>query len=62
VTYSSLPTTRYLDRPPLAYIDQLPYEQGKLATEVLFRQLNGLAHPETTPPENLIIESKLVIY
>ncbi|MBN9382661.1 MAG: LacI family DNA-binding transcriptional regulator [Chitinophagaceae bacterium] len=62
VTYSNLPTTRYLDRPPLAYVDQFPYEQGKLATEVLFRQLNGLAHPETTPPENLIIESKLVIY
>jgi LacI family transcriptional regulator len=62
VTYSNLPTTRYLDRPPMAYIDQFPYEQGKLATEVLFRRLNGLAHTEAMPPENLIIESKLVIY
>jgi DNA-binding LacI/PurR family transcriptional regulator len=62
VTYSSLPTTRYLDRPPLAYIDQFPYEQGKLATEVLFRQLNGLEHTEMTPSENMIIESKLVVY
>jgi len=62
VTYSNLPTTRYLDRPPLAYVDQFPYEQGKLATEVLFRQLNGLGHAEITPPESLIIESKLVTY
>jgi LacI family transcriptional regulator len=62
VTYSNLPTTGYLDRPPLAYVDQFPYEQGKLATALLFRQLNGLSHPETTPTENLIMESKLVIY
>lgn len=62
VTYSNLPTTRYLDRPPLAYVDQFPYEQGKLATEVLFRQINGLAHSEMMPPENVIIESKMVIY
>jgi len=61
-TYSNLPATEYLDRPPLAYVEQFPYEQGKLATELLFRQIDGLDNPEMTPVENLILESKLVIY
>jgi LacI family transcriptional regulator len=62
VTYSNLPATGYLDHRPLAYVEQFPYEQGKLATELLFRQINGLVHTEITPMENLIMESKLVTY
>ncbi|MHA4808423.1 LacI family DNA-binding transcriptional regulator [Flavitalea flava] len=62
VTYSNLHASGYLDRPPLAFIDQFPYEQGHLATELLFRQMDGIVHPELTPLENLVMESKLVIH
>lgn len=62
VSYSNLPATEYMDRPPLASVEQFPYEQGKRATELLFRQIDGLSKPEMTPMENLTIESKLVIH
>mgnify|MGYP001125755051 CR=1 FL=1 len=62
VSYSNLPSTEYMDHPPLASVEQFPYEQGKRATELLFRQIDGMSRPEMTPMENLILESKLVIH
>ena len=36
VSYANLPMTSYLDEPPLASVEQFPYEQAEKATEILF--------------------------
>jgi LacI family transcriptional regulator len=63
VSYANVPITQYLDFPPLASVEQFPYDQGKLATELLFKLIdhkssgNGLS-----ACENVILDSKLIIH
>ncbi|MEO9021470.1 MAG: LacI family DNA-binding transcriptional regulator [Ginsengibacter sp.] len=59
VSYANLPITNYLEFPPLASVEQFPYQQAKKATEILFDLLKG-SSPETDF-KNIIIEGKLVV-
>ena len=59
VSYANLPITSYLEFPPLASVEQFPYEQAKKATEILFDLLKD---PSTENDfQNIIIEGKLVV-
>ena len=62
VSYANLPITSYLEFPPLASVEQFPYEQAKKATEILF----DLFEKHKDPPEeisynNVVIGGQLVV-
>lgn len=57
VSFAHLPLCRYLDNPPLASVEQFPYEQGYKAMEMLYNLLNSR---EPTPPNTqIVLESEL---
>ena len=64
VSYSNLPITNYLEFPPLASVEQYPYEQAKKATEILFELLNAKTNnsEEETFYRNVLIEGQLVVH
>ncbi len=64
VSYANLPITNYLEFPPLASVEQYPYEQAKKAAEILFDLLtpgNELKEKKTDY-KNILIEGQLVIH
>ena len=60
VSYANLPITNYLEFPPLASVEQFPYEQAKKATEILF----GLFCDGKEKPiyQNVLIQGQLVVH
>jgi DNA-binding LacI/PurR family transcriptional regulator len=62
VSYANLPITEYMYHPPIASVEQFPYEQGVQATELLLRLINSTSKEENLPYENVILKSKLVIH
>lgn len=63
VSYANLPITNYLEFPPLASVEQFPYQQAKKATEILFDLLKKQKKQETKATfKNIIIEGQLVIH
>ena len=41
VSYANLPVTSYLDEPPIASVEQFPYQQAEKATDILFQLIKG---------------------
>ena len=64
VSYANLPITNYLEFPPLASVEQYPYEQAMKATEILFDLFNAKAKSpqEDIPFQNILIEGQLVVH
>ncbi len=64
VSYANLPITNYLEFPPLASVEQFPYEQAKKATEILFDLLEKQKNDDATEVEyqNILIEGQLVVH
>lgn len=60
VSYANLPITGYLDDPPLASVEQFPYEQAEKATEILL-QLIQSKDDDQHIPRKVVLESKVVI-
>ncbi len=58
VSFAHLPLCNYLDNPPLASVEQFPYEQGYKAMEMLYNIIT-LPDPSNTDVQ-LVLESKLV--
>ena len=63
VSYANLPITSYLEFPPLASVEQYPYEQAKKATEILFGLFDAATKSveEKTVFQNILIEGQLVV-
>lgn len=62
VSYANWPITSYLDSPPIASVEQFPYEQGSRAAELLFKLLN-IKHDEgSLPYENIVLKSELIVH
>lgn len=66
VSYANLPITSYLETPPMASVEQYPYQQGTKAAEILVQILN---RPDTNEkpdvPEtfqNVVINGQLIIH
>jgi DNA-binding LacI/PurR family transcriptional regulator len=60
VSYANLPITSYLDHPPLASVEQFPYQQAEKATGILLQLIN--AKGETGGmPRRIVLESKVVV-
>ena len=63
VSYANLPITSYLETPPMASVEQYPYEQGKTASQIMMDLLKGdinTAEPEAY--KNVLIEGSLVVH
>ncbi|MEO8721880.1 MAG: LacI family DNA-binding transcriptional regulator [Ginsengibacter sp.] len=63
VSYANLPITSYLDFPPLASVEQFPYQQAKKAAEILFHLLDKEAKTDKSEYDfqNILIDGQLVI-
>jgi LacI family transcriptional regulator len=60
VSYANLPITSYLDEPPIASVEQFPYQQAEKATDILFQLINnkgGKANVE----RKVVLESKVIV-
>ncbi|MEO6843755.1 MAG: LacI family DNA-binding transcriptional regulator, partial [Ginsengibacter sp.] len=63
VSYANLPITHYLEFPPLASVEQFPYEQAKKAAEILFDLLKKQKKQEPKATfKNILIEGQLVVH
>ena len=62
VSYANIPFMHYLDFPPVASVEQFPYEQGARATELLFKLLDPRARQGLPPYENIVLKSELIIH
>lgn len=60
VSYANLPITSYMDDPPLASVEQFPYQQAEKATSILLQlvQANGAEEDIT---RKIVLESKVVV-
>jgi len=62
VSYANLPMSHYTEFPPLASVEQFPYQQGQKATETLMELLSE--NKEETPATTfyrIILESQLIL-
>lgn len=66
VSYANLPISNYTAFPPLASVEQFPYQQGQKATETLIGLLqqksNAGAENGNTTYYKIILESQLVVH
>lgn len=62
VSYANLPITSYLESPPMASVEQYPYEQGKSASQILMDLLNNPKVSGSETYKNILIEGGLVIH
>lgn len=60
VSYANLPITSYMDYPPLASVEQFPYQQAEKATEILLRLIQSKGTDESIP-QKIVLESKVVV-
>ena len=60
VSYANLPVTNYLDDPPLASVEQFPYQQAEKATDILLRLIGGKEEIEGAN-RKIVLESKVVV-
>ena len=63
VSYSNLSITSYLETPPLASVEQFPFEQGSKAAEIMMQVLQQA--PRQGSPEtfsNIVLNGQLVIH
>ena len=66
VSYANLPITNYVAHPPIASVEQYPYEQAEKATQILFELMDEKSKKSKDNEEefyrNVIIEGHLVIH
>lgn len=60
VSYANLPITSYLDDPPLASVEQFPYQQAEKAAHILLQLIQSKGVNEHIP-RKVVLESKVVV-
>lgn len=60
VSYANLPVTSYLDEPPIASVEQFPYQQAEIATGMLLQLINAKGEGDSIE-KKIILESKVVM-
>ena len=60
VSYANLPITSYLDDPPLASVEQFPYQQAERAAGILLQLIQSKGADESIP-KKVMLESKVVV-
>jgi DNA-binding LacI/PurR family transcriptional regulator len=59
-SYANLPMTSYMDEPPLASVEQFPYEQAEKATEILIQLINKNSAAITD--KKVVMQSKVIVH
>jgi LacI family repressor for deo operon, udp, cdd, tsx, nupC, and nupG len=59
VSYANLPITSYMDDPPIASVEQFPYQQAEKATDILLKLIGSKGMDENIP-HKILLESKVV--
>jgi len=60
VSYANLPVTSYMDDPPIASVEQFPYQQAEKATDILLQLIQSKGMDESIP-HKILLESKVVV-
>jgi LacI family transcriptional regulator, repressor for deo operon, udp, cdd, tsx, nupC, and nupG len=60
VSYANLPVTSYLDDPPLASVEQFPYEQAEKATEMLLHLINE-KNADDNMEKKIVMQSRVIV-
>jgi DNA-binding LacI/PurR family transcriptional regulator len=60
VSYANLPVTSYMDDPPIASVEQFPYQQAEKATDILFQLINTKGAGENIE-KKVVLESKVIV-
>jgi LacI family transcriptional regulator len=60
VSYANLPVTSYLDEPPIASVEQFPYQQAEKATEILFQLINS-KDAKLNIEKKVVLESTVIV-
>lgn len=63
VSYANLPIINYMDRTPIASVEQFPYKQGKKAADILIDLINKPRSEVSSEQAyfNVVVESELII-
>jgi DNA-binding LacI/PurR family transcriptional regulator len=63
ISYANLPITHYLETPPMASLEQYPYELGSRAAEIMMKLLKD---PDSEMMQgssyNIVIDGKLIVH
>lgn len=71
VSYANLPIIHYLETPPMASVEQYPYQQGAKAAEMLIELLSRSEKQNHRPPgaetepetfQNVVINGQLIVH
>lgn len=60
VSYANLPVTSYMDNPPIASVEQFPYQQAEKATRVLLQIITS-GNMDVGFPRKILLESKVIV-
>ena len=61
VSFANLPICHYMENPPLASVEQFPYEQGRMAAVTLWKVINNELE-DSGQYFNEILDSELVVH
>jgi len=61
VSFANLPMCHYMENPPLASVEQFPYEQGRKAAEILWQLLDSDTDEQPKEKFQVILDSELMI-
>ena len=51
-----------MESPPLASVEQFPFEQGVRATELLIKLIDARSEELASPYENIVLQSELIVH
>lgn len=60
VSYANLPVTSYLDQPPIASVEQFPYQQAEKASRMLLDLIHAKGKP-LIMDKRVVLESRVVV-
>lgn len=62
VSFANLPLYAYMENPPLASVEQFPFEQGQKAAEILWQLLDENKEEPVEKLNQVVLESRLVVH
>ncbi len=62
VSFANLPICHYMEHPPLASVEQFPYQQGEKAAEILLELLDKKSDSPKKEYKKVIMETKLEVH
>ncbi len=62
MSFANLPICHYMENPPLASVEQFPYQQGEKAAEILLDLLDKKTTSPSTTYHKVVMETKLEVH